>query len=176
MNILKGFTIAALLFSISGCTSTSTVESNKSPQYVANIHKLFIAANLGMTLYTSEGNETDAFLNGVSRSLAECGIQSASYAKIPQAQNDPTPQRIAEFAPDTILTITWVKESKGTNGHIIDYLASLYDAQSKSVVWKANITLTQYFKASEELSGALVGRMKKDALISATCAGPSAKR
>ncbi|TWB23918.1 hypothetical protein FBZ88_11390 [Nitrospirillum bahiense] len=176
---IKAAIAVAVLLSVCACTSSSTVESNKSADYNGSIKKLFLFTNLGKTLYSQSvvesTQETDpaAFVALMRSSLESCGIAMDSFARPADGPaHNILPQHIPLQGADAILEISWTRERTGGQGHITDYLASLLDVQSKTVVWKATIELKQHFKAPEELTNALINRMKRDGLIGANCVPP----
>ncbi|MDG3440584.1 hypothetical protein [Nitrospirillum amazonense] len=166
-------TMAALL-GICGCTSSSTSQSSKSPQYTAALTKLFVITNMGNGLRTTFGDETDDFITLTKASLDSCGVKAEFHTRDPLALKDTLPQQVAQFGPDAVLELSWSKDVSGRTTHVIDYTANLYDPKSRSVVWTATITLNQHYKAGAEMAGTLIGQMKKDALLGASCQAPKA--
>ncbi|MDZ5646561.1 hypothetical protein [Nitrospirillum sp. BR 11828] len=172
---MKAVIATVVLLAVGGCTSSSTTQSSKSPQYTATLTKLFVITNMGNGLRTTFGDETDDFIALSKSSLDSCGIKSEFHTRDDKlALKDTLSQQIAQFGPDAVLELSWTKDVSGRATHVVNYTANLYDPKSRSVVWTATITLNQHYKAGAEMASALIGQMKKDAVLGASCQTPKA--
>jgi hypothetical protein len=163
----------ALMLLLAACmTSTGTINSNKSEVYASTTRKLFIVGNMGSSLIVPRGNENGLFSSTMSDTLASCGTQTEYFAPDPLAIKDVAGERIRKFGPDAILTINWQSERSGNYVHDIVFLLQLLDVKSNAVVWKASINFSQHWNPAVTLAGIIIGRMKQDGLIDASCTIP----
>ena len=163
----------ALVLLLTACmASTGTINSNKSETYAGTTKKLLIVANMGNSLVIPRGNENGLFSSTMSDTLARCGTQTEYFAPNPIAIKDVAGEHIRAFGPDSILTINWQSERSGQYVHDIVYLVQLVDVKSKAVVWKASVNFSQHWNPAVTLAGIIIGRMKQDGLIDASCTVP----
>jgi hypothetical protein len=137
--------IAFLSFSLSvvGCTTTMRVESNKAPDYTANIHRLAIIENLGPV------NFQQSFDKNLTEMMRTCGAQ-ATFINPLQIFQDPTGSVLTKGASgnsfDAVLTIELTSFDQLTRYGVpvgdpgqYHYAFTLKNTDGKKV-WKALIT------------------------------------
>lgn len=169
-SYLRFFMTAALVFLITGCTSTGTIDSNKSDSYNGKVKRLFIVGKLGDTLSIGFGNEYASFSTTMTSTLIFCGTQSQYFVQDPLSFDQIMNQNIRAFKPDSILYIRW--DTYGGYG-IGTYFLQLIDTTTMTPVWKATINFQgKAGDAGVALAAIIIGRMKQDGLIDASCAVP----
>lgn len=187
MNLGKsGAALAlAMLLSVCACSSSSSVASNKSADYKGTLQKVLLVTKLDNTLHgpnlpvfgDEPASDTKNFIDLMKGGLENCGVQVQPIIAPPNVAAALTSsQSLSLQGADSLLYISWTKDQVAGAGHATDYLASLFDASSKAVVWKATITLHQRFNAPQELADTLISRMKQDQLINANCVSPKSAR
>jgi len=169
--------VAALMLLSAACASSSTVKSNKLASYAGGIKRLFVEASLGTALLNkASGDETAVFTSTLVDTLAKCGTQTQVHLKDALDLNNDAGQLIRQFNPDSILNVTWQSEKSGSNVPVSTvYILSLVDIKSKAVVWKAEVDFVSRWQAGVTLAGSVIGQMKQDGLIDASCTVPAAK-
>jgi len=167
---------AAMLLLAAACGSMSAIKSNKSPSYAGGIKRLFGEADLGTALtYKMSGDEPDVFASTFAKALTACGTQTELHLEDVLDLKEDTGQRVRQFGPDAVLQIKVRSMSTATKGGTIaGFVLSLFDMKSRSVVWKAELTFVPLSSAGAALAASIIGQMKQDGLIDASCVVPEA--
>jgi hypothetical protein len=164
----------AIFLLLTACTSTSVIRANKSDSYKGETKRLFIEASLGNALLNkASGDETAIFTSTLINTLSKCGTQADIHFKNSLELPDSVGQRIKRFSPDSLLQITWQKETRQGSSiqlYSTNYILTLIDIKSRSVVWKAELDFVSRWSAGVTLAGSIIDQMRQDGLISASCA------
>jgi hypothetical protein len=171
------FGAALLALLLASCASSSEVKSNKLASYTGQVKRLFVDADLGNALgKKQDGDQTEVFTSTLTNTLNSCGTQTEIHVKDPLDLTNNAGSLIKQFNPDSILQLTWKSARSGGNmAPETVYVLSLFDIASKKVVWKAEVDFESRWSAGTVFAGSIIGRMKQDGLISASCPVPAAK-
>ena len=187
--IAAPFTFFALcLLLIAGCNVPRTsIQTNKAPDYAKQPNRLFVFETVNPQLAGS----SETFHLTLAKVLSNCGVavdyasQSAQPALALDASTSGVNQaktQIAQFRPDSILTVRWGKiTTQGNLGTVVaaSYLLELSDVDTRKAVWKSRVEVTRgesllYSKSGigENLASAVVGRMVQDQILPSSCQPP----
>lgn len=170
------FSAMAMMVFVSACgTAPPEATSVKRPNFTGETSRLFIVANVGDDLRTSEDKGTDEFAALVRKSLSECNTQVDFSFHDPLDLQGTPQQKIAAFKPDSVMDFHWTKAQSGGSMSFTSYVAELFVVGSKTAVWQANIHFYDVGNLGRRLAHLLLDRMKADGVISSSCIVPSPK-
>jgi hypothetical protein len=168
------------IVALAGCVSNATIRSNKMASYAGGIHKLYIDADYGGALLSATDQERK-FVAEMTGTLASCGTETNIREHDPLEMQADAFARVRQFGPDAITTMGWHSKTALAGGALagtvqnIIYELGLLDVKTHQVVWKAEVNFAPRGDSGVILADTILGKMKADGLISASCAVASSK-
>jgi hypothetical protein len=170
----------ALLLSslLAACASTASLRAVRAPEYSGDIRRLFVVANMGGGLANRDGDNARAFTEVFTSALDRCGVVAKAFLQPPgvdlSLNNDSLEKMkaaLGELKPDALLSINWHTRRFDTRGwNETTYLLQLQDAKTRATVWKAEATVTTHWYPAQVVAGAIIDRLRQDAMINPACA------